>query len=55
MMASKPLEEHVFYVETYGVIEKLSARFQETFCGKQPGLRFQLARINYKVCSLASS
>ncbi|GAB1297294.1 Matrilin-3 [Apodemus speciosus] len=32
MMASKPLEEHVFYVETYGVIEKLSARFQETFC-----------------------
>lgn len=34
MMASKPLEDHVFYVETYGVIEKLSARFQETFCGK---------------------
>lgn len=32
MMASKPLEDHVFYVETYGVIEKLSARFQETFC-----------------------
>ncbi|XP_004091392.2 matrilin-3 isoform X2 [Nomascus leucogenys] len=32
MMASEPLEEHVFYVETYGVIEKLSSRFQETFC-----------------------
>lgn len=34
MMASEPLDEHVFYVETYGVIEKLSSRFQETFCGK---------------------
>lgn len=34
MIASEPLEEHVFYVETYGVIEKLSSRFQETFCGK---------------------
>uniref|UniRef100_A0A8C6CNN4 Matrilin-3 n=1 Tax=Moschus moschiferus TaxID=68415 RepID=A0A8C6CNN4_MOSMO len=32
MMASEPLDEHVFYVETYGVIEKLSSRFQETFC-----------------------
>ncbi|XP_036080790.1 matrilin-3 isoform X2 [Rousettus aegyptiacus] len=32
MIASEPLEEHVFYVETYGVIEKLSSRFQETFC-----------------------
>nr|KAF6429855.1 matrilin 3 [Molossus molossus] len=32
MMASEPLEEHVFYVETYGVIEKLSSKFQETFC-----------------------
>ncbi|XP_025210029.1 matrilin-3 isoform X1 [Theropithecus gelada] len=36
MMASEPLEEHVFYVETYGVIEKLSSRFQETFCGLDP-------------------
>lgn len=34
LMASEPLDEHVFYVETYGVIEKLSSRFQETFCGK---------------------
>ncbi|XP_004627624.2 matrilin-3 [Octodon degus] len=33
-MASKPLDEHVFYVETYGVIEKLSSRFQETFCAQ---------------------
>lgn len=45
MMASRPLEEHVFYVETYGVIEKLSARFQETFCGKLPSLSVQLARV----------
>lgn len=45
MMASKPLEDHVFYVETYGVIEKLSARFQETFCGKLVSLGFQLARM----------
>ncbi|XP_040850074.1 matrilin-3 [Ochotona curzoniae] len=36
MMASKPLEEHVFYVETYGVIEKLSSRFQKTFCALDP-------------------
>lgn len=33
-MASQPLDEHVFYVETYGVIEKLTSRFRETFCGK---------------------
>ncbi|KAM9201533.1 matrilin-3 [Dugong dugon] len=32
MMASEPLDDHIFYVETYGVIEKLSSRFQETFC-----------------------
>ncbi|XP_068822669.1 matrilin-3 [Capricornis sumatraensis] len=36
MMASEPLDEHVFYVETYGVIEKLSSRFQETFCALDP-------------------
>ncbi|EHB02371.1 Matrilin-3 [Heterocephalus glaber] len=36
MMASEPLEDHVFYVETYGVIEKLSSRFQETFCALDP-------------------
>ncbi|XP_029415065.1 matrilin-3 isoform X2 [Nannospalax galili] len=35
-MASEPLEEHVFYVETYGVIERLSSRFQETFCALDP-------------------
>lgn len=34
IMASEPLDEHVFYVETYGVIEKLTFRFRETFCGK---------------------
>lgn len=34
LMASQPHEEHVFYVETYGVIEKLTSRFRETLCGK---------------------
>ncbi|CAM9968757.1 unnamed protein product [Bubo scandiacus] len=34
IMASEPLDEHVFYVETYGVIEKLTAKFRETFCGE---------------------
>lgn len=34
MMASRPHEEHVFYVETYGVIEKLTSKFRETLCGK---------------------
>ncbi|XP_075879404.1 uncharacterized protein LOC142886272 isoform X2 [Nelusetta ayraudi] len=33
MMASRPYEEHVFYVETYGVIEKLTSKFRETLCG----------------------
>uniref|UniRef100_A0A3Q2XLG2 Matrilin 3a n=1 Tax=Hippocampus comes TaxID=109280 RepID=A0A3Q2XLG2_HIPCM len=31
-MASLPLEDHVFYVETYGVIEKLTSKFRETLC-----------------------
>uniref|UniRef100_A0A3Q3RSR3 Matrilin 3 n=1 Tax=Mastacembelus armatus TaxID=205130 RepID=A0A3Q3RSR3_9TELE len=35
-MASIPLEDHVFYVETYGVIEKLTAKFRETLCGLDP-------------------
>ncbi|XP_070403209.1 matrilin-3 isoform X2 [Nothobranchius furzeri] len=34
LMASQPHEDHVFYVETYGVIEKLTAKFRETLCGK---------------------
>lgn len=34
LMASLPLEEHVFYVETYGVIEKLTSKFRETLCGR---------------------
>ncbi|XP_051881384.1 matrilin-3-like [Pristis pectinata] len=33
LMASEPLDDHVFYVETYGVIEKLTSRFKETLCG----------------------
>ncbi|XP_041721231.1 matrilin-3a isoform X8 [Coregonus clupeaformis] len=32
LMASNPLEDHVFYVETYGVIEKLTSKFRETLC-----------------------
>ncbi|XP_032398836.1 matrilin-3a isoform X5 [Etheostoma spectabile] len=32
LMASIPLEDHVFYVETYGVIEKLTSKFKETLC-----------------------
>ncbi|MEQ2190401.1 Matrilin-3 [Xenoophorus captivus] len=34
LMASLPLEDHVFYVETYGVIEKLTSKFRETLCGR---------------------
>lgn len=34
MMASEPVDEHISYVETYDVIEKLTSRFRETFCGK---------------------
>ncbi|KAG5856008.1 hypothetical protein ANANG_G00003200 [Anguilla anguilla] len=36
LMASFPLDEHVFYVETYGVIEKLTSKFRETLCGLDP-------------------
>lgn len=35
LMASQPLDDHVFYVETYGVIEKLASKFRETLCGKR--------------------
>uniref|UniRef100_A0A8C5F4L1 Matrilin-3 n=1 Tax=Gadus morhua TaxID=8049 RepID=A0A8C5F4L1_GADMO len=37
LMASPPLDDHVFYVETYGVIEKLASKFRETLCGKDDG------------------
>ncbi|XP_033980045.1 matrilin-3-like [Trematomus bernacchii] len=33
LMASQPHDDHVFYVETYGVIEKLTLKFRETLCG----------------------
>ncbi|XP_023250521.1 matrilin-3-like isoform X5 [Seriola lalandi dorsalis] len=33
LMASPPHDDHVFYVETYGVIEKLTSKFRETLCG----------------------
>nr|XP_043903714.1 matrilin-3-like [Solea senegalensis] len=34
LMASQPHDDHVFYVETYGVIEKLTSKFRATLCGK---------------------
>ncbi|XP_016333326.1 matrilin-3-like [Sinocyclocheilus anshuiensis] len=36
-MASQPLDDHVFYVETYGVIEKLTSKFRETLCADFAG------------------
>lgn len=39
LMASQPLDDHVFYVETYGVIEKLTSKFRETLCGRSAGLK----------------
>lgn len=36
-IASEPQDEHVDYVESYNVIEKLSKKFQEAFCGSWPG------------------
>lgn len=33
-IASQPLDDHVDYVESYSVIEKLTHKFQEAFCGK---------------------
>lgn len=36
-MASDPLDDHVDYVESYSVIEKLTKKFQEAFCGKKVG------------------
>uniref|UniRef100_A0A8C5DJX6 Matrilin 3b n=1 Tax=Gouania willdenowi TaxID=441366 RepID=A0A8C5DJX6_GOUWI len=37
LMASPPLDDHVFYVETYGVIEKLTLKFRETLCEELRG------------------
>lgn len=36
-IASEPQDEHVDYVESYNVIEKLAKKFQEAFCGARPG------------------
>ncbi|KAL2082669.1 hypothetical protein ACEWY4_022487 [Coilia grayii] len=36
LMASQPLDDHVFYVESFGVIEKLTSKFRETLCGLDP-------------------
>lgn len=38
-IASEPQEEHVDYVESYSVIEKLSKKFQEAFCCARGGAR----------------
>ncbi|XP_061416163.1 cartilage matrix protein-like isoform X1 [Lethenteron reissneri] len=35
-IATDPDEEHVYYVESYGVIEKLSLKFRDRFCGVKP-------------------
>lgn len=45
LMASNPLEDHVFYVETYGVIEKLTSKFRETLCGKRVRHFFYLVHL----------
>ncbi|XP_055361582.1 matrilin-3-like isoform X2 [Betta splendens] len=37
LMASQPHDDHVFYVETYGVMEKLISKFRQTLCGKNDG------------------
>ncbi|KTF90738.1 hypothetical protein cypCar_00008456 [Cyprinus carpio] len=34
-LASETLEDHVDYVESYSMIEKLTKKFQEAFCGKR--------------------
>uniref|UniRef100_W5MCR5 Matrilin-1 n=1 Tax=Lepisosteus oculatus TaxID=7918 RepID=W5MCR5_LEPOC len=36
-IASTPLEDHVDYVESYSIIEKLTKKFQEAFCGECTG------------------
>uniref|UniRef100_A0A3P8UW22 Matrilin 3b n=1 Tax=Cynoglossus semilaevis TaxID=244447 RepID=A0A3P8UW22_CYNSE len=35
LMASQPHDDHVFYVENYGVMEKLTSKFRETLCVEQ--------------------
>ncbi|XP_031436024.1 matrilin-3b isoform X2 [Clupea harengus] len=37
LMASQPLDDHVFYVESFGVIEKLTSKFRETLCEEVRG------------------
>ncbi|XP_053141233.1 matrilin-3 [Hemicordylus capensis] len=32
LMASEPVDDHISYVETFGVIEKLASKFRDTFC-----------------------
>uniref|UniRef100_A0A8D2L200 Matrilin 3 n=1 Tax=Varanus komodoensis TaxID=61221 RepID=A0A8D2L200_VARKO len=42
LMASEPVDDHVYYVETYGVIEKLASKFRKTLCGFDLGHNFDL-------------
>ncbi|KFQ05031.1 Cartilage matrix protein, partial [Leptosomus discolor] len=37
-IASEPLDDHVDYVESYSVIEKLTHKFQEAFCGARSSM-----------------
>uniref|UniRef100_S4RZX5 Matrilin 4 n=1 Tax=Petromyzon marinus TaxID=7757 RepID=S4RZX5_PETMA len=40
-IATDPDEEHVYYVESYGVIEKLSLKFRDRFCAMAYWLRMR--------------
>lgn len=55
-MASDPLDDHVDYVESYSVIEKLTKKFQEAFCGKEgwrrEGGREGVKKNNSQICGV---
>lgn len=47
-MASEPLDDHVDYVESYSVIEKLTKKFQEAFCGKIKGGKMRALLVKFR-------
>lgn len=47
-MASEPLDDHVDYVESYSVIEKLTKKFQEAFCGKMGGGKMRALLVKFR-------
>ncbi|KAK1880437.1 Cartilage matrix protein [Dissostichus eleginoides] len=47
-MASDPLDDHVDYVESYSVIEKLTKKFQEAFCDKDKNSNKHTERMSEK-------